>query len=106
MLQYTSALFLSVASVMNIPATLVVLPSPTILPPPPSTIPPIQLPPNQDVPWPVSLNIIAEELIFQSIGEVIDGGGQAIGSTKTVLRSANIKSTPAGSEIGEGGMYI
>jgi len=67
--QFTSAKFLSVASSMNISATLLLLPDPDTIPPPPDTLLPIGNTTLPDVPWNVALNNISEALLFKAIGE-------------------------------------
>lgn len=89
--QFTSAIFLSVASSMNISATILLLPDPDAIPPPPDTLAPIGNTTLPDVPWNVALNNISEALLFKAIGETLGAQAQATDSDVSSITSRALR---------------
>ncbi|KAF8955389.1 hypothetical protein BDZ97DRAFT_1907691 [Flammula alnicola] len=102
LLQSTSASFLSILGISDVPGTLVLLPSPHIPQPSPKQISPSNFShlAQDDVEWPAHLVNTAQKLVFHALGESTTRSWQP--------RDGGTKEKPPKrtTEIGEGGMYI
>ncbi|CAA7270769.1 unnamed protein product [Cyclocybe aegerita] len=102
LIQSTSASFLSILSITNTPATLILLPSPHIPHPPPKQISLSNIShlTYDDVEWPTNLINTAQSLLFKAVGENTDH------AWKPLERTKREKTSKRNTEVGEGGMYI